>query len=578
MALIKTFYAKDPHLMLSFAAAVGWEALDNYRFHVAIEVLDPHPTIPYTDGSTWTEVLAGEYTPDASGVVKVNVRAALLGVFTPTPPPVGDPIGLPYNSEVRKFRTKVGGVTGIETEPSAPTTTEYYLALHGGLSKLKFATLPEFFSIYLPHTRKFLTWAPLEKLVDKSQEDYLTFWFTDTPPANTARLRITAYYTDGTSQSSNVVEITNVNTADHLRMIRFKTGPMNSGVYAINSAKTLLKYTVGIANNVNTYISELRTYIIDPVSFPTRKFLMFLNSLGTWEVLRLYGDTAEEERYQRQVMRKSLTPGYTGDEGEFQQTTVDGQPASEMGTGYFLETDSKDWLMYMRDLMRSTRVFDVTKGSRVPLVITSPALPGPKDRNYKYSARFEALHGYSDEVYTPDIPVTFDPLGFTLVCDPFAIVLTAPAVTFALGSVNHFTLAAAAGAMGITFYPANLVLTLAPCTVASSLAEFITGSPVYDITWTNLYSGADILHSLTGPSDTEGPDNLPVTSPTFSVQCEVDRVGLTGDAVTIDFKRNGVTESSQTIPYVPPGVSVHRSYTFASVVPGDDLSVEVAEG
>lgn len=400
MALIKTFFAKDPHLMLSFSAAAGWELLDNYRFYVAVEILE-------ADGTTWTQVMAGEHTPDASGVVKVNVKPAFRGVFNPEPPVYNYDYliqnGLQeWNKTVRKFRTKSGALTGTLVVPASPTTTGDYLVIFGGLSKFKFPTLSPFFTDYLSSTKKFLSWAPLEKMADRNQEDFLNFYFVSAPPANTIHINIKAYYDDGTTETAAPILEIVFAFGDDTRLIRLGSGPLNSGVNSINSTKNLVKYEFKLTDTAGNALSETRTYIIDPVSYPNKKFLLFLNSLGTWETLRLYGDTSERERYERQVVRKNLSDGYTPAQGEYAQTFAEGQPARELGTGYFLETDSKEWQLYMRDLMKSPRIFDVTRGTRIPLIITSAELAGPQSRNYRYAVRFEAIEAYSDEVYTPD--------------------------------------------------------------------------------------------------------------------------------------------------------------------------------
>jgi len=400
MALIKTFFARDPHLMLSFNAADGWELLDNYRFYVAVEILE-------ADGVTWTQVMASEHTPDTTDTVKVNVKPAFRGVFAPVPPTFNLPFDTEqsleeWNKTIIRFRTKSGPLTGTLVVPAAPTTTADYLVIMGGLTKFKFKTIAPFFTSYLVDNKKFMTWAPLEKLVDKMQEDFLNFYFPAAPPANIVRTRITAYYDDATSETANVLEQSVVTWGLDTQLWRIQAGPLNSGAYTINLAKNLVKYEIWLANNANVALSEKRTYIIDPVSYPNKRFLLFMNSLGAWESLRFYGDTVERERYQRQVVRVNLPDDYAATQGEYAQTFVEGQTAKEMGSGYFLETDSKEWLLYMRDLMKSPKIFDVTTGTRRPLMITSGELAGPQSRSYKHSVRFEAIEAYSDEVYTPD--------------------------------------------------------------------------------------------------------------------------------------------------------------------------------
>ncbi len=385
--------------MLAFAAPGGWAALDNYRHYIAVEVLE-------ADGVTWTPVMAWEQVPLTDGTVNANMRQAMRGIFSPKPPAFNSIFisNAEYNNVSRKFRTKDGQLTGTDVVPGAVVTNSDYLALLGGLSKLKFATLANFFYAYLPAQKKFMSWAPLEKYVDKNQEDYLNFWLTAAPAGNRIDLQITAYYDDNTTQTSVTNYQIGIDFTNPLhRLKRFPVGPLNSGVKDINPLKNVVKYVVRLReNDGGAVISEERTYIIDPVSYPNRRFIMFLSSLGSWEVIRFYGDTAEAEDYNRQIVRKYLKPGYVATDGEYEQNNVEGVNSLSLGSGYFMEAQSKQWQLYMRDLLRSPRVYDITTGTRVPLIITSNKLAGPEDRNYKYLVRFEAQEAYSNTVYTPD--------------------------------------------------------------------------------------------------------------------------------------------------------------------------------
>lgn len=396
MALLDVFLTRN-HMLRTYAVPADWEIQNNYRYYLAVEINDGSPP-------TWQTAITMEIKPRyPANEAKFDMKAAFRRAFNPTPPAVGSNINALYGNTAKKFRLKRGDLTGAKLLPDVITTEEEFLALYGGLSKQKFAELGHFFFSYLSGLtpRKFLTWAPPEKQVDRNQEDYLSFWLVNS--LTTLKLQCTAYYDDGTNQTAVTKTKTGIDfnqVSDRLWYV--PVGPANSGVLGINAEKNLVKYVVRMLNQADAVISEERTFVLDPVSYPNRRFIMFLSSLGSFEVLRFYGTTEEEESYERQPTRQYLAPGYSATEPELKA----GGPALgtntlNLSTGFFEGRYGKQWQLYMRDLLRSPHVWDVTSGKRVPLVVTSSSLPGPQDRNYQYFARLTAVEAYTDDNYTP---------------------------------------------------------------------------------------------------------------------------------------------------------------------------------
>ncbi|MEJ0030948.1 MAG: hypothetical protein WDO15_11485 [Bacteroidota bacterium] len=245
--------------------------------------------------------------------------------------------------------------------------------------------------------------------MDPQQEDYLNFLIIGSPTIDPSfgyqlELFVKAYYDDGTNSSAVTATLDGIfpDEFPSNRLLQITAGPINSGASAITPSKKLVKYEVVLREQTgHVVISETRTYHVDQVQYPHRRIVMFLNSLGAWETLRFNGDTINTQKYSRDIARKYLKPGYAASDGEFSQGTVEVQNSRSMGSGYILP-DGKEWQEYMRDMLRSPFVFDVTSGIRVPILVTATELPGTEDHNYKYMVRFDAIDAYADVVYTPD--------------------------------------------------------------------------------------------------------------------------------------------------------------------------------
>lgn len=395
MALLDVFLTRNP-MLFTYSAPADWATLDNYRFYMAVEIYN---------GTTWVPALVQEQIPNSLNQVKFDVKAAFRQAFNPAPPiPGASSITRAINKTAVLFRLKYGNLTGALTVPLTVTTDSDYLAVMGGVTKPKFAELGHFFFTFLngSNPKRFMSWAPKEKMVDRNQEDWISFWLTSAPAGNVFHLQLTAYYDDGTNQTSNVRSSPTINFADPAdRLWAIPIGPSNTGALGINTSKNLLRYIARLVNGSNTAISEERTFVIDPVSYPNKKLIMFYNSLGSHEVLRFSGNSSSEEKYDRQVSKKYLAPGYSATDGELKSSGAQGTNMLNLSSGWFEGRYGKEWQEYMRDLMKSRLVFDVSQGTRVPLVISSGSLNGPEDRNYRYFARFEAMEAFTEEVYTP---------------------------------------------------------------------------------------------------------------------------------------------------------------------------------
>jgi len=269
----------------------------------------------------------------------------------------------------------------------------------GGLSKLQWASI-DFFLEYLPTKKKFMTWAPVIKPVDKYQEDYLNYFVFD-KTTFTLKFKLKVYYDDATNETIITTPIDA--TAQYGDLYQFPAGPVNSGAMAAAGAagKNLVKYEISLLNQADALISEVRTYILDAVSHPRKRLFMFLNSLGSYEVLRFTGVAERQAIINKNEIAKFLPYNYSSLDGEREMNDVSLRESDNFSTGYFNDQYGKLWLDYMKDLLLSKRVFDVTDGTRVPVMIQPATYPMGADQNYEYYVRFVAADAYEDENYTP---------------------------------------------------------------------------------------------------------------------------------------------------------------------------------
>lgn len=367
-------------------APPGWEVNPNYRLYCEVRVEEQ------TGSGVYVPTLITHLTPDGNDSATFQTREALRG-FLKARPVVSDQI-IRLTDRIKSFKFYTGSVQGTSDVPGLLTDSVPHLALMGGISKRKYN---DDFFLTLPTTKKLMSWAPPEKAVDPTQPDYVNY-LVFTPSVNTLQLQITATYTDATQATAVTRSLAG---AGYGQLYQLPVGPQNSGVQGITPAKTVSRYTVRLLDQAGTVISEERTFVLDAVSHPRKKVLMFLNSLGSFETLRLTGVTETQTDMSREEIVRYMPLVYDAQEGERITHRATLRDSGSYGTGYLTGEYAAAWLSYLKDLLRSPRVY-LMEGSALRLVtINGGSFAMPGDQNYERALRMTLTDSFEEEYYTP---------------------------------------------------------------------------------------------------------------------------------------------------------------------------------
>jgi len=388
----KTWWSRN-HIIHQASAASGWQSLTNVRMYNDVQLFNP-------DDNSWSSIgMKVDLPVDANGNVVFYNRRAFDKILVANPPDKLAQNVIKLTDRIRFFRNNVGQLQDTDVTPASTVASVAELVMLGGLSKYQWAKLgyPGVFE------QKFLTWAPKVKPVDKNQEDYLTYFSNRGTPIVTLKRKLMLYYDDGTTDTKTDVLVNGSAVSGDL--YEFRSGPVGSGAigYAAAAGKTLLKYDFSLLDQSDIVISDVRTYVLDAVSHPRKRLIMFLNSLGGYEVLRFTGAIEKNVVVSKNEVVKFLPYNYSATDGQFEMNDAVIRESDNLSSGYFTDQYGKDWLDYMKDLLLSKRVFDVTNGDRLPLKIQPATYPMGADQNYEYFVRFVAGDAYEDENYTPRV-------------------------------------------------------------------------------------------------------------------------------------------------------------------------------
>ncbi|WP_273210530.1 DUF5977 domain-containing protein [Runella zeae] len=262
------------------------------------------------------------------------------------------------------------------------TTTEQTSAieyiLRGKLNEEQFAGWQDaFFSQHLSDTRQFLTWQPNDaKLIEKTQPEFLSFLVHHNPVPLALKVRVVITYTDGTS-SSTLTRIS-LNTVDNYSLYTVPVGfqALSLDEIEVTTSKEIHSYVVWLSDENNYRLTEERKYIVNPEYTHHVRFLVFNNSLGGWDTLRIHGVVQEQLSTVSTTFQRQLTANYKVDSEELLITNITGDRVLTINTGY---QPDRDWLKYLEELMWAEKVYLVTEEGLVPLVRTNPSIDLPED-------------------------------------------------------------------------------------------------------------------------------------------------------------------------------------------------------
>lgn len=383
----KVYHSKNPITFLK-SASPGWQPLANYRLYNDVRVED------VADSGTYNSKLKVELPPDNNSQAMFYIREAFRDVFTLTPPSLSQNTIVRLTDRIKRFKNFSGEMSGAATVPVTLTESLPSMVLYGGIDKFHFPDL-NYFTSYLQTNKKFLTWAPVEKYVDRLQEDYLNFYIYGN--FTTIKLRIKAYFDDGTNETA-ITKTKNPTAFSHLYQV--PAGPVNSGATLVNAEKNIVQYELTLLDQSDIVISETRTYFISKLTHPLTRFIMFLNSLGAFEVMRFTGQAVTKSSIRKEILQKFLPHNYAAITGEFEVNNAVLSRKSNLSTGHITGRMADQWHEYMQDLLLSSRIYDVTDGRRIPIMVMD-ADHEDEDQNYVRFQRFDVQQAYDNESFTP---------------------------------------------------------------------------------------------------------------------------------------------------------------------------------
>lgn len=274
-------------------------------------------------------------------------------------------------------------------------TTDILVAMRGGRHRQSDSLSIEFDFVY--PGQRFLTHAPETRRVSARQPLWL--YYNAGPTAGTYSVKVTRYYTDGSSDDFTVNPLNN----QGYDLFRWPVGYDQLNLESGATGEIKSWTVVVVSNNAFSELSEVREYVLDYNCPPNERYYLFENSFGVIDTVRTTGELSLDHQNTSQTVRRGMDLFRNKDQPDIIKFNSEHYDICTQYCGH-IDPAEVDWL---RDLLRSERVWrlgdakpkpEVTR-DMWPIVIDDGKTRISQDNNFLYSLRFS----YRDAFITPAI-------------------------------------------------------------------------------------------------------------------------------------------------------------------------------
>jgi len=273
-------------------------------------------------------------------------------------------------SQVAPYRLTAQVQGGTPVQNTTDVLPAFY-AIKAGLDTVDFALHGEsFFQYYQAEARQFLTWQPDNKRVAMGQEEYLHFLINFSPLPSEIRLR--AHFFNYGGLPTDPVTVLSLSNVPQYSLVCAPVGP------AVVGAEEYDYYEVWLSDQDDQRLSQVRRYQLDRSYTRFDRGILFCNSLGGWDTLRLTGKATETLSVSQVRARRERPDMNNPESTEWVVVNTQGNRGIQISTGYF-RRDTVDTLRWLDELLLSECCYLITPKGHLPLQIETNSLIDAED-------------------------------------------------------------------------------------------------------------------------------------------------------------------------------------------------------
>lgn len=269
----------------------------------------------------------------------------------------------------------------------------YYYAMKGGLAKEAWH-YKEFFTKIVQENKMPLLFSAAKELTDPEALKFI-YWIYPNDDNAAQTLTYTIYCSDGTTVTKTN---TNLLTSGKWSVNCAPAGFNQSGLDALVPLnKSAVKYSIKVTTAGGSVVDEY-FFNLDNRNFYDKYFLLYRNSIGGLDTVRLLGEVDLAAAYDRQQARRTLPPDW------FNSAEITDE-ATEETFSYTADTGfmSKEQLLKLRDLFLSREKYCLqpSTSNLQPIAITSNKVKFYSNKDNLVSTSIEWQTCFINSFFTP---------------------------------------------------------------------------------------------------------------------------------------------------------------------------------
>jgi hypothetical protein len=264
----------------------------------------------------------------------------------------------------------------------------------------------------------FLTWSPNRKTIHVDAPEYLS-WYNYSSSSKNIALKLTTYTEANTATTTFLYDT----SADFLKVENGETAIIPVGFTQLGLAdSSIKKYSIELVNYIPSDVvgvtriaySSIRTYYTNSRFDVSEKMVLYLDSFGLPQTIRLTGQTKKDLVVSRETSRKILRDGYSSlDRENFQYD-------EDFGNNYTYRTG---WMSLAevdahQQLLIHNRGFEIVDDSYFPILITDKKFNITEQLQFLHALEFRAVRALDAKNYSNTAIATEECCFENAICYP----------------------------------------------------------------------------------------------------------------------------------------------------------------
>ena len=336
------------------------------------------------------------YNPANDGTVTFDIQSILKSFVTQNIPPLAQAIPNVLPDHSKRYRISYRLLKNNLLVDGTVDTSENFYILKGGMSFQQWHP-KKFFTEILVNQKPFLKYAVKQEKVFVDEYKFLS-WLYPYDDNLTQNINVKVHLDD----DSEVDDTFNSITCSQWQVCITPAGFSQLDIASLVPAgKIPVWYEVSVAiDDVGTVICKPQRFYIEYRAFYKTTDLLFVNSLGGIETIRLRGEIEANADYEKQQAEKIIPPEYF--RNAILDNTIEDNYNREqekfVGDTGFMAKDSLDRL---RDLVNNKQVYEINDSRLLPVNILTKNEKWYTNKQNLFSAGIEWQHAFTNEFYTP---------------------------------------------------------------------------------------------------------------------------------------------------------------------------------